>query len=515
MSAATFTVANGDVPGLIAAIQAANATLAEDTIELANNGDYVLYAPYFTSLSVPLDRTGLPWITTPITIEGHGSVIRRGESVTFVVPDFRILRVRGRGAALTARNLGVHNGKVSLVNGDNFDASGAGIRNDSCPLTIENCSFEDNQGLHHAGAIHTTGPTMVTDSLFLHNVTSDGMGAIRAFNTTSLTVERCYFFENRGDSALSIRSVDSANVSASSIVKSDSGLNGGTRGVDIYDSVVRLANCTIFQSTKHGVDIRGTSVVTIAHCTIYENGKIPNDASGIYNGAGAVLNLVNTIVANSEPHSDCSNMGIILQNTGNLIRDGSCNPDFIGDPKLGTLGTYGGPTPVLPLLAGSPAIDSANDAFGEPVDQRGVARPKGAHWDIGAYEGTLRVRPDYSAPFFVDILYNPEPYVVICDPLGGETISMAILGSRSVAAKAINFASLSLGNAPAGTARLLGIQDVNRDGIEDLVVQFPLNAVYQRVSSCEAVTLLELQGETFDRLPLTGYINVTAAPRSR
>ena len=46
-------------------------------------------------------------------------------------------------------------------------------------------------------------------------------------------------------------------------------------------------------------------------------------------------------------------------NTGNLIRDGSCNPDYIGNPKLGAFGYYGGPTPVLPLIAGSKAIDAA------------------------------------------------------------------------------------------------------------------------------------------------------------
>ena len=122
LSGATFTVANGDVPGLIAAIQAANATSQEDTIQLAIDGDYPLYAAFFSSSSVPLDRTGLPWITSPIIIEGRGSVIRRAQSVAQPVPEFRLLRVRGRLAALTVRDLGLVNGYAYPINGDYFDS---------------------------------------------------------------------------------------------------------------------------------------------------------------------------------------------------------------------------------------------------------------------------------------------------------------------------------------------------------------------------------------------------------
>ena len=54
------------------------------------------------------------------------------------------------------------------------------------------------------------------------------------------------------------------------------------------------------------------------------------------------------------------------------------------DPLLGELDDHGGPTPVLPLLEGSPAID-AGVAEGAPdTDQRGEAR-SGAP-DIGAFE---------------------------------------------------------------------------------------------------------------------------------
>ena len=59
---------------------------------------------------------------------------------------------------------------------------------------------------------------------------------------------------------------------------------------------------------------------------------------------------------------------------------------IITDPKLGTLSNYGGFTQTIPLLPGSSAIDTGNDATCPATDQRGVSRPQGAHCDIGAFE---------------------------------------------------------------------------------------------------------------------------------
>lgn len=511
LSAATFSVANGDVPGLIAAIQAANATAQEDTIQLAINGDYPLYAAFFSSSSVPLDRTGLPWISSPVIIEGRGSVIRRAQPIAQPVPEFRLLRVRGRAAALTVRDLGLQNGNAWPVNGDHADSMGGGIRNEGRPLTVENCRFEENRSTHWGAAVHTTGPTVVKDSEFVHNVAGDGgTGAIRVMDTALFTVERCFFSKNVGDETIKINNVQTADISASTITEAT--CLSGAAGVRFYESGFRLVNCTIYKCTKAGVGIHSGSVGTVTHCTIYETGLLNYYGTGLGISSDSVVSLINSIVANSV-NVDCLNAGTLLVNSGNLIRDGSCNPALIGDPKLGALGYYGGPTPMLPLIAGSQAIDAANDALGEPVDQRGVGRPVGKHWDIGAYEGSIRVRPDFTGPRVVGAFYDPEPYIIICDPLPDEGISLAILGDRSVPARSINPASLTLGNAPAGSARVRGIGDVNRDGIEDLVVEFPLNAVYRGTASCEAVTLLELQGETSTGQPIVTYINVQAAGR--
>jgi hypothetical protein len=67
------------------------------------------------------------------------------------------------------------------------------------------------------------------------------------------------------------------------------------------------------------------------------------------------------------------------------------------DPKLSSLGNYGGNTQTIPLLPGSSAMNTGNDAVCSAAvgaldygaggkDQRGIARPQGTHCDIGAYE---------------------------------------------------------------------------------------------------------------------------------
>jgi len=56
-------------------------------------------------------------------------------------------------------------------------------------------------------------------------------------------------------------------------------------------------------------------------------------------------------------------------------------------PRLGHLSNNGGPTPTIPLLANSPALD-VGAANGQSTDQRGTGFPRtaGSGTDIGAYE---------------------------------------------------------------------------------------------------------------------------------
>src|SRR6185503_10950002 len=68
--AATYNVANGDVAGLIAAINSANSSAAPNVINLANGGTYTL-------TTVDNGSNGLPVINNSMTINGNGATIQR------------------------------------------------------------------------------------------------------------------------------------------------------------------------------------------------------------------------------------------------------------------------------------------------------------------------------------------------------------------------------------------------------------------------------------------------------
>ena len=109
---------------------------------------------------------------------------------------------------------------------------------------------------------------------------------------------------------------------------------------------------------------------------------------------GRPVTLKNTIVANSPAGGNCS--GAITDGGGNLSYPDATCPGINSDPVLGPLQDNGGPTWTMALRPGSAAIDAANDAIcaAAPVnnlDQRGIARPQGAHCDIGAFEAMASV----------------------------------------------------------------------------------------------------------------------------
>jgi hypothetical protein len=146
--------------------------------------------------------------------------------------------------------------------------------------------------------------------------------------------------------------------------------------------------------------INFSGTVTINNSTISRNAGA--NSAAIFSGWGGLVTLQNSVVAN-RPVNNCYTLygGTIISNGYNLSSDDTCS--FTGpgdmnntDPKLGTLGNYGGPTQTIPLLKGSPAIDAGNpngctDGNGNllTTDQRGRPRPDkedSSGCDMGAVE---------------------------------------------------------------------------------------------------------------------------------
>ena len=140
-------------------------------------------------------------------------------------------------------------------------------------------------------------------------------------------------------------------------------------GVLLYDDA-NLTNLTIAGNTASG-----------AAATL---------VGGLWQEVDYVSTIKNSIVAQNS-NAQCLLDGTLSSAGHNISSDSSCDFTSVGDqenvdPLLGPLQDNGGSTLTMAPLAGSPAIDTGTPDGAPSDDQRGVARPQGAGFDIGAVE---------------------------------------------------------------------------------------------------------------------------------
>ena len=195
------------------------------------------------------------------------------------------------------------------------------------------------------------------------------------------------------------------------------GSGGAAAGVGVGGAIFNLnGSVTVVNSTINSNTVSGTGNPTTT----------PLNAGGIYNlGANAAsavhatVSLTNTILSSSPTGQPDlydavpSNVGYVngsnTNNQASATTDAShadivvttdsfdASNDITGspshaDPKLGPLQVNGGPGMATELpLAGSPAINHGVSSGAPSTDERGVGRPQGAAFDIGAVEYSLPV----------------------------------------------------------------------------------------------------------------------------
>jgi len=244
---------------------------------------------------------------------------------------------------------------MTISNSSTSDYDGGGAVLNGGTLTVTNCTFATNSaGYSGGGAISNSGNLTVTNSTFSGNYADHG-GAI--YNSGTLTVSNSTFSYN-------------------SVIFSGAMPTLGGGGGAISNS----GNLIVLNSTFSD------------NVAQYGGAAISNE----YLGSSS---LSNTIVANSNSVGNCS--GTITDGGHNVDDGTTCgfrsptgslsNANALLDPA--GLANNGGPTQTIALQAGSPAIDSGNEAVcsAPPVnnlDQRGYPRPgTGAvNCSIGAYE---------------------------------------------------------------------------------------------------------------------------------
>jgi hypothetical protein len=258
----------------------------------------------------------------------------------------------------------------------------------------------------------------IFDSTITANQSENDGGGI--FNEGDLTVERVTFSNNAAEadgSAIATKSRDGAdlrndrgfiqqNFATTSITNStftgntsdsDTGCEGGG-AVEQEGGNTTIVNSTIIgntsldgtcepvQPTGGGIDIEA-GPATIVNSIVTGNTASPSEESTVRGGGGPVL------------ASNCSVDPVVKGNAGTLTSLGhniesatdcgftaSGDQQNVADPKVGALGNTGGQMDTMALLAGSPAIDTADAAACPATDEIGPTRPQGPACDVGAYE---------------------------------------------------------------------------------------------------------------------------------
>ena len=179
------------------------------------------------------------------------------------------------------------------------------------------------------------------------------------------------------------------------------------------------------EGAQNGADAGGAIFTVAGSLTVVNSTVAGNESTGdgagitVYKpttGEATSLVLRNTIVAVNSGRDECFVMGgVSMSGWNNLVtphplddtRTSCPGITQTGDPLLAPLTlAWPGRTPTMALNAASPAIDAGNPALAPPDDQRGVARPQFAGFDIGAYEFG---GPSDTAPPVADPTAAPAP----------------------------------------------------------------------------------------------------------
>ncbi len=128
------------------------------------------------------------------------------------------------------------------------------------------------------------------------------------------------------------------------------------------------------------------------------NNNIPNcgtaSLNGLYAVSGTVTSNIVSIGGNVSDGSTCSSYFNHTSDQLGLSGLGA---------TLGALSDNGGYVPTIPLVEGSPAVDSGLALAGLSTDARLAARPQGNAYDSGAYESPYtRVEPEEPANTLAD-----------------------------------------------------------------------------------------------------------------
>ena len=269
----------------------------------------------------------------------------------------------------------------------NFSSqSGGGLYSRNSFSTLENCVFSGNEA-DSGGGMYTDDSASVADGcIFTENEAVYG-GGMAAVNSHVPEVKNCTFSKNTAsDRGGGIQTKNSAVVSACTFTE-NSAVDGG--GMFCTGFAPKVTNCTFSGNTATdkggGINNYWLASTTIMNCTFSGNAADLGSGLYVYNGTPEVKNC---IFWNDGGGNEIVENGAVAVVTQSVVRGGfpSGSSIITADPGLGPLADNGGLTLTHAIAAGSSALDSGTSAGAPSTDQRGVSRPQGSGYDIGAFE---------------------------------------------------------------------------------------------------------------------------------
>ncbi len=297
---------------------------------------------------------------------------------------------------------------LTIAGGNNnnnaYYTEGGGITN-SGTLTVSNCLLTGNQS-DYGGAIDNQGDLTVNTTTFYNNTASYSGGAILNDALSTLSIADSSFLFNSSPIGGAVFNAFGSTLIASNSTIADNSADYQAGGLYFGNSLNPENDSSMGSYLLDNVTVALNHVANLASpgSGIYDGGGIYAEPASLEYPYAANLTLNNSIVAANTGGNNTPNDIVgtnTVQGTCNLIGAGgsgglpntvaSGNQLNVQDPGLGDVGDYGGPTPTVPLVLGSPAIGrgSASLALSDSSnDQRGLSRtqPGDGSVDIGAFQ---------------------------------------------------------------------------------------------------------------------------------
>ena len=279
----------------------------------------------------------------------------------------------GGGGAIYARKMYPNtNGAITASTFNENETTGADAIAKGGALAIENL------------------PVTISSSRWQSNRTVSG-GAIFVGAEAQLSLDTSTLTGNHALYGGALFNKGEAGASQVTLSNNDAMFGGA---IDNY-GVLWISNATLSGNQAQYGDalMNDSGTATLVSVTVVTTNSNISNGGAIWNDAvyGPQLALTNVLLSNSDDGIglNCTFFTAPILNQSNLSNDTSCNfgagRDNV-DLKLGPLANNGGTTKTHLPQSGSPAIDNGSYINIPTIDQRGVARPLGAGYDVGSVE---------------------------------------------------------------------------------------------------------------------------------